>query len=384
MAEPTTSPTPAPSPGEFQLSDVLDEIEADASGAEPTEDAEAEAEAVDDEPEKAPVKLDPKGAKPKPGEKPKSKGEPDKPETPKDRDKRHTDGKLRDDLSDERPWTPDRIKAVAEDLRGLQRHAQRMWATEKSRGEKIDAKVEKFLVDVDRFRADRQHFDAQQKLIHSRLTSGKASEIIDCLHLLTGRDGAEVLEELNLELARGAGKKREPTRLEREQAQRLEALEKREEERARQAELAKQNAFVAQRKDEMAQYVLENAEDYPTLATFEDAEIGEALAIVKEERHKQKRPVTDAQAAKILEARLQEQQQKLAERAGASGLAPRAAKVAKPEQAQSSPPRRGRSLTQSATQERVSTRELEDDESSSDAADFLPANLLGAAQPNRW
>jgi hypothetical protein len=383
---------PAPSPGEFALGDVLDAIEADAQASEGdatdegsgTGGGETEPEAP--APGKGKAAKGGKAAAPAKPPAKAGKAEPETPETPKEREKRHGDGKLRDDLSDDRPWTPERIKNAVEDAKGLQRHAQRMWATEQSRASKLQAQRTEHLREVEQFRVDRDHFNAQQRLINAKLASTDPAEIINVLGLLTGRDGAEVLEELNVTLARG-GKKREPTRLEREQAARLEALEKREKAREEAARRAREDQLVAQRKQELAQVVLDNADEYPELALYDAEEIGEALAEIKTRRYNQKRPVSDVQAARILEADLQRQQREREARAGApqgaSGLAPRAQR-AKPEQAQSSPPQRGRSLTQVATQERVSTRELDDDENSDDAADFLPANLLAAAQPNRW
>lgn len=385
MADQQTTPAaPAPSPGEFSLGDVLSDL-----ASEPVDGSEEEggtAGGENEEPEvEAPKPAKGKADKAVPAAKG-GKGEQAPPETSKDREKRHGEGKLRDDLSDERPWTPERIKQAAEDIRGMQRHAQRMWATEQSRAAKLDQKRNEQLKEFERFRVDREHFDAQKRLINSRLASTDPNEVIGCLGLLTGRDGAEVLEELNVALAHG--KKRQPSRLEREQATRLEALEQRERERLQQAEQARIDRAVEARKGEMAQLVLENADDYPELATYDADEIGEALAEIKTRRHTAGRPVSDAQAAKILEADLQRRQREREAKAGgpqgSSGLAPRAARAAKPEQAQSSPPQRGRSLTQSSTQERVGTRELDDEELDGDAADYLPASLLNAAKPQRW
>lgn len=379
----TDTAAPAPSPGEFSLGDVLSDL-----ANEPIVDGDEEGGSGGGEPEPE-AEAKPKGKAAAPGKAPAGKGgkgEQAAPETSKDREKRHGEGKLRDDLSDERPWTPERIKAAADDIRGMQRHAQRMWATEQSRAAKLEQKRSEQLKEFERFRVDREHFAAQQRLINSRLSSTDPNEVISCLGLLTGRDGAEVLEELNVALAHG--KKRQPSRLEREQATRLEALEQRERERLQQAEQARIDRAVEARKGELAQHVLDNADDYPELAMYEADEIGEALAEIKTRRHTAGRPVSDAQAAKILEADLQKRQREREAKAGVpqgtSGLAPRAARAAKPEQAQSSPPQRGRSLTQSATQERVGTRELEDEELDGDAADFLPASMIAAAKPQRW
>jgi hypothetical protein len=364
MSEPAENPST--SPGEFTIGGVMAELN---SEPEPEETEAAEAEA---EPEK--LKAE---SKSKPAAAPakrtveNTKAEP---------------GKLKEDFSDERPWTPERVKAAAAEAKELAASAQRQWMTEQKRAEKLKSQRDAYLQEKAQFRSLRDQFAAD----FQALRSGDPRTRLDALGRLAGADGAELFEQLTLEMARG-GKKPELSPSEKALKAELDELKGYIRTREQQAQQAReeraQAQFIAQRKAQLAE-VGSDAEQFPHLSEYDPEEIADALADLKTQVYTQRgKVISDAQAAAMLEQDLEQReaqrQQRRAERGGprgSAGLEPRAASAAKPAQAQSSPPNRGRSLAPALSNQSITTRDLEEDETE-DAADLIPASLLRAANP---
>jgi hypothetical protein len=149
-------------------------------------------------------------------------------------------------------------------------------------------------------------------------------------------------------------------------------------EREMRKEIAQREQFVSQRQAQLGE-VGSDPDLFPELSVWEPNEIGEALAeVITRVYNETGKRISDLKAAKMLEQDLAERRAKRG-----SGLETRAEK-AKPDQAQSPPPQRGRSLAPGLSAQSASRRELTDDEIAEDAADFLPASLLRAASPRRF
>jgi hypothetical protein len=380
----TTQSEPAFGPGEFAIGDVLAALNAEPA-TESTDDGGSGG--GDDGTDKAS----------KAGKGAKSTG-PGKAEAKSDgKATSKADGKAEppeEDFSDERPWTPERIKSAVHAARALHDKSVKMWSTTEKRLGKLqearDSLVrakEQFKVDVSQFQADVQ-----------ACRKGDAKSRLAALGRLFNGDGAAVFEELTLELAQN-GKKAEESPGEKRLRAELDELKARLKKQDDDAELARQEEFVAQRKQQLADMAGADGERWPLLAehaTDNPAGVGAALAeIITQEYHRSKgrRVLTDEEAADRLEADLaQEDQinararskreqgpatlQKNPERGTGS---PRASES---RTAPSSPPNRGRSLSPGLATAASHTRELTDEELEDDAADFIPAALLRMANPN--
>lgn len=349
-------------PGEFTLGDILGGLNEEADAA-----AEVEVEVEEEEepapPAKPAAKAGAKGAKPAapPAAKPKVV-ENQKPEP----------GQLKEDFSDDRPWTPERVKAAVGEARELARIAQRQWTQLRKREDKFSAGKAVDLREREQFRALRDQWAADFQV----LRTGRPKERIAALGRMGGVDGLELWEELTLEMAAG-GKKQELTPGEKALKAEVDALKAKLTRDELAVELRNQERFIAQRKEELGE-LGSDAELYPELSAFEPDEIGDALAEVLSRVYNETgKRISDAKAAQMLEQDLAERKAKRG-----SGLGTRAVKPAKPEQAQSPPPQRGRSLAPGLSTQSASRRELTDDEIQEDAADFIPASLLRAASPH--
>lgn len=334
--------------GEFALGDVMAELNSEPEEAESTETeapAAPPAKGKDAKPAAARPKLVEAPEKPKPGE-------------------------LVEDFSDERPWTKERIKAAAAEAQRLARDAQRQWTHLRKREDKFKETKQQTLQERQQERALRDQFAADYQV----LRTGSPRARLEALGRLGGTDGVRLWEEIELDMARG-GKKAELTPGEQALKAELEELKGTLRGRDLQAELASQDRFIKQRQAQLAE-VGSDAELFPELSVFEPDEIGEALAeVITRVYNETGKSISDLKAAKMLEQDLAARKAKRG-----SGLETRAEK-AKPEQAQSPPPQRGRSLAPGLSAQSASRRELTDDEIAEDAADFLPASLLRAASP---
>lgn len=334
--------------GEFALGDVMAEL-----NSEP-EEPEAEATPGPAAPAPKGKEAKPAAARPKLVE-PAEKAEP---------------GKLTDDLSDDRPWTKERVKAVAEELKKLERDAARQWVLLRKKEDKFKSTKEKLLMERSQERSLRDQFAADFQV----LRTGNPRQRLEALGRLGGTDGVRLWEEIELDMARG-GKKAELTPGEQALKAELDELKGTLRGRDMQAELKRQAQFVEQRKAQLGE-VGSDTDLFPELSAFEPDEIGEALAeVITRVYNETGKSISDLKAAKMLEQDLAARRAKRG-----SGLETRAEK-AKPEQAQSPPPQRGRSLAPGLSAQSASRRELTDDEIAEDAADFLPASLLRAASP---
>lgn len=381
-----TPPGLGAGPGEFVLGDILSDLNSEPEPEATEQTAPAKPAAA------KPGKPDPKAAakgKPAPVAASKAKVvEVEKPAEP---------GKLKEDFSDDRPWTPERVKAAAAEARELARSAQAQWAREQKRADKLARDREEHLREKGQFKAIRDQFAVD----FQALRSGDPKTKLMALGRLAGVDGAQLWEELTLEMVQ-TNKSRELTPG--EKALRAEIAELKAKLAGDEQAKAEQNmaSAIERRKVELGelgssvQTVVdeESGEEveapvYPELSLWSAEEIGEALAEVitrvYNDRKRSGQPqrtwrISDAEAAQMLEDDLAARKARRGAPQGVSGLAPRAEK-AKPEQAQSPPPKRGRSLAPGLSTQSASRRELTDDEIQEDAADFIPASILRAASP---
>lgn len=338
-------------PAEFALGDVMAELNSEVEETESTEAA----------PPEAPEKPAPKGkeAKPAPA-RPKLVEPPEKPKP----------GELTEDFSDDRPWTKERVKAAAEEAKRLARDAQRQWTQLRKREEKFSGTKESLLRERAQERAIREQLAADLQA----LRTGTPRVRLEALGRLAATDGLRLWEEIELDMSRG-GKKAELTPGEQALKAEVDQLKATLSEREMRQELAKQQQIIAQRKAQLGE-LGSDADLFPELSMFEPDEIGDALAeVITRVYNETGKSISDLKAAKMLEQDLVARKAKRG-----SGLETRAEK-AKPEQAQSPPPQRGRSLAPGLSAQSASRRELTDDEIAEDAADFLPASLLRAASP---
>jgi hypothetical protein len=337
--------------GEFALGDVMAEL-----NSEPEETA---AETTTE-----PAKPAPKGkeAKAAPA-RPKLVEAPEKPES----------GKLTEDFSDDRPWTKERVKAAAAEAQKLARDAQRQWTQLRKREEKFSGTKNQLLTERQQERAIRDQLAADLQA----LRTGTPRVRLDALGRLAATDGVRLWEEIELDMARG-GKKAEMTPGEQALRAEVDQLKATLNEREMRKEIAQREQFVSQRQAQLGE-VGSDPDLFPELSVWEPNEIGEALAeVITRVYNETGKRISDLKAAKMLEQDLAERRAKRG-----SGLETRAEK-AKPDQAQSPPPQRGRSLAPGLSAQSASRRELTDDEIAEDAADFLPASLLRAASPRRF
>jgi hypothetical protein len=334
--------------GEFALGDVMAELN---TQAEETESTETE----------APAAPAPKGKEAKPAAaRPKLVEAPEKPKP----------GELAEDFSDDRPWTKERVKAAAAEAQKLARDAQRQWTQLRKREEKFTGVKQQVLTERQQERALRDQFAADFQV----LRTGNPRARLEALGRLGGTDGVRLWEEIELDLARG-GKKGELTPGEQALKAELDELKGKLTQRELAQRIANEQQFVAQRKMQLGE-VGSDADLFPELSVWEPDEIGDALAeVITRVYNETGKSISDLKAAKMLEQDLAARKAKRG-----SGLETRAEK-AKPEQAQSPPPQRGRSLAPGLSAQSASRRELTDDEIAEDAADFLPASLLRAASP---
>jgi hypothetical protein len=359
--------------GEFALGDVMEALNAEPEPTEATEPAEADAE--DAEPAKE-AKLAAKGKEAAAKPEKELKSRPQTKEVPKETPLEP--GQLKEDFSDEKPWTPERVKAAAAEAKALAQAAQKQWFATSKREERLKEKRETEFKEREQFKAVREQLATD----FQSMRTGGPRERLEAFGRLFGVDAQEYFEEFSLELATG-GKKRELSPSEKKLQEKLDAIEKREKEREQREEEARAQVALQRRYEELAQ-VGSDAETYPLLAEHDPEEISQALAHLITTVHNQTgKIISDAKAAQILEEDLQRREAKRAERRGdpkgSAGLEPRAAAAAKPAQAQP-PPTRGRSLAPRLSNTAAPTRELDADELE-DAADLIPASLIRAASP---
>lgn len=163
-----------------------------------------------------------------------------------------------EDFSDERPWTPERVKNAAQAAKELTRKAHQLWARSEDRHAKIERKVSEFKRDRDLVMAQRDQLAADLRA----LTTGDPATVLQTLGRLTQRDATRVYTDLSLHLA---GKKEQPNELEQLKAK-LEAME--------QEKVQERTRYEATAKIEHARSLIatgvRNTERWPTLAQLPD------------------------------------------------------------------------------------------------------------------
>lgn len=175
-----------------------------------------------------------------------------------------------EDFSDERPWTPERVKNAAQAAKELTTKAHRMWAEAENRANRVKKKIDEFKRDRDLVMATRDQIAADVRA----LQTGDPGMVLQALGRLTQRDPTRVYTDLSLSLA---GKKLEPDKVEQLQAK-LEAFEKQQqEERASQTF----NGKVEHAKTLIVQGV-RDPQRWPALAQLPVEEAAKAAAQIEE------------------------------------------------------------------------------------------------------
>jgi hypothetical protein len=272
----------------------------------------------------------------------------------------------KEDFSDERPWTPERIKSAVVKAKELARAASDKWVKAEKREGKFDKKLSEYKKDRDLVFAMRDQILADVRL----LEVGGPAERIAALGRLAKQDGHQFYEALSLGLA---GKKADP------KAQEIDAVKaelaemKREREEERQAREQGADVFGARQRVLMG---IRDPQRFPllakatelwgvaeTAATIEKAALskygsfGQRVDIegllVQAEYHLRSDPDLVGPGA--------DQKQPPAGSGPDAGREPSAAAAAKPEMARRTP---GKSVTPSiSTTAGTRTRSLEDGES---------------------
>lgn len=177
-----------------------------------------------------------------------------------------------EDFSDDRPWTPDRVKKAANAAKDLTQKAHRLWSQAEKRAKKLQGTISELKRDKDTVYALRDQISADIRM----LQSGDPAQVIDTLGRMTRMDGAKLYTELSLHMAKG-GKK--PEDVEREEMKaRLDAWEKKEKERERVAEFH-ENVGTTRRA------ILANVQNdrWPNLAKLAETRGAEVVAAELEE-----------------------------------------------------------------------------------------------------
>lgn len=111
-----------------------------------------------------------------------------------------------DDFSDDKPWTPERVKAAAVQIKTQKTQAEELSTKAHSIYEQALGMAKKAQRRVDSFQAERDAVRAQAQMLQGAILAvrqGGPAERIAAISQLTGSDGVKWLEELNIELANG-------------------------------------------------------------------------------------------------------------------------------------------------------------------------------------
>ena len=215
---------------------------------------------------------------------------------------------------------------------------------------------------------DRQRNDAMT------LLRGDTRTVLDTLGRITGRSGLKFLEEMNLSVGTDGNPPKESAEVS-ALNQKIEALERRLQERDERVEQHRLQTIIDTRKQEIAQ-AAQNPGLYPRLADIAKknaAHVGEYVAEIIVEAHQQGNQLTDAQALQLVEKQLQEQ---LGAPPAAQAEPERGngAKTAEPRQAQSPP--LGTQIEPAATTQQGERRSLSEAELDGLTAEQLPADFF--------
>lgn len=279
-----------------------------------------------------------------------------------------------DPLSAEALAAPGGIERAQAFLRERQRVHDRAYLKLEAREKSLKHSVERWKTELGQGRAFVQSVQADVAL----LQEGTPEQKLEALGRLSRKDGLKAWEEIAVSAANGGRKAPSPELL--ELRQELQALrQEREAERAQAHE-----HHLRQQINELSGRLVQgasNAEAYPALAHFtaqRPGEVASYLTTIIQSRHEAGRPITFDQAYRIVDQELRQYYQPAAQPAvaapvAAGGLAPSAARAAKPAQPTQRSP--GRSLNPGLqTQTSGSVREMTDAERVAELAndpDFL-------------
>lgn len=237
-AEAPAAAPPAPEPETFSLHDALSGLEppADEPEAQPEGEPAAPAEGTEQAPE--PEKSD---------------GEPPK-----------TDDK--EDFSDDRPWTPERVKSAAARAKELQRAAHDRWVKLEKREAKFGRRLTEYKQERDMVLAYRE----EQSAVAKQLASGDKDAAWDAFDRWSrrhgGMPGRELYEKFSLGLA---GQKSDPRdAIIADLKQRLDGIENKDQQSKKYREQAES---VFQARSSILSGA-QNAAQYPELAKFAQKE----------------------------------------------------------------------------------------------------------------
>lgn len=241
-----------------------------------------------------------------------------------------------DDLSDDRPWTPERIKNASAQLKSDKRKIGGMLAALEKRGRKFNKKL-------DEFRTQKQQVDLIERRIMTdveAVRTGTAEQALAALARLGQRDPHSMYEQISLAMLGKAGQpKTDPIIAELKQQV---AELKQELETGRKAQTESQHTAQTRRE---IRACLGSAEEWPTLAAIAQRDPDQAAAEFEQEYVNQSKAAgrwLDVEAvADRIERRLRKSQPSRQAQNDAAGSGPgreqETRAQANPEQAQSPP-----------------------------------------------
>ena len=272
-AEAPTKPDPAV-PAKTEGKKVLQEITETEGEADPTEPAEAAAEA----------ELEP---------------EPVEPEKPPEKE----------DFSDEREWTPDRIKNAVKELGEIKKKAFNLHA-------EAERKLKKANRDRDLALTEKKNLQAMVEVTNANLRAmrtGDANMVLQAISNLTGRPGHDIYRDISLALASDGKHGQEDRRIS-ELTNQVGQLQQMLEARAVQEQQREAEAFVTMRRGQILS-AIQKEESWPLVRAFAEDDSSSVLDKVSEIMHDYYQahgaPLDDKSALDELEQSLQERIQRV-------------------------------------------------------------------------
>lgn len=226
-----------------------------------------------------------------------------------------------DDFSDDRPWTPERVKAAAQQIHTQKSQAEELSTKAHAIYEQALGMAKKAQRRVDSFQAERDAVRAQAQMLQGAVLAirqGGPAERIAAISQLTGTDGVKWLEELNIELAGGQARAKAPVSPELQElrstvqtlVQHIQGERQAKEEEAQAAQL---EAQITQWQDAITDAVVTAATPAGTLAFPVSAQVAKKmpsrykaaiLAVKHQEFQRRGFPIDDREAVSILESSL--------------------------------------------------------------------------------
>ncbi len=229
---------------------------------------------------------------------------------------------VEDDFADDKPWTPERVKAAAAQIRTQKTQAEELSTKAHTIYEQAMGMAKKAQRRVDSFQAERDAVRAQAQMLQGAVLAirqGAPAERIAAISQLTGGDGVKWLEELNVELAHGGVVKRaaaSPEILELKNTVQtlVQHIQSQQEGQARAAEAHQLETQITQWQEAITDAVVSAATPAGTAAFPVSAQVAKKmpgrykaaiLAVKQQEYQRRGFPVDDREAVSILESSLQ-------------------------------------------------------------------------------